>query len=187
MLAIDEAKLPPPKPAVAARSATRTPRTGGGDGSARPGQQQARDQQQRRRDHDRPVAAARRRGPRTCTAASRNAPTPLGMATRHRAWLAESASSRTRRRARACPWSHLTEVIWTTTMLHSIHTLNPMCSAKMEKIQVAAGDGPASGLPERGVLGPPIVDPVPTRSPVSTMRAMSGLLRGSRTETCKYG
>ena len=34
-----------------------------------------------------------------------------------------------------CPGAP-TAVIWTTTMLHSIHTLNPTCSAKIENIRL---------------------------------------------------
>lgn len=67
----------------------------------------------------------------------RNAPTPLGTATKHRAWLADSAQPD----AAGCPGA--AAVIWTTTMLHSIHTLKPTCSAKMEKIRLRR----AIGLP----------------------------------------
>src|ERR1700739_712801 len=104
MLAIDEAKLPPPKPAVAAMAA----RTGNGiwggltaHASSRHGTTNS--------DAEMIVQL---RPPKTGTAkvygSLRNAPTPLGMATRHRAWLAESAQPD----AAGCPCGPA--VIWTT-------------------------------------------------------------------------
>lgn len=69
------------------------------------------------------------------------APTPLGTATRHKAWLTVSAQPDAAGCV-GCPGAP-TAVIWTTTMLHNIHTLNPTCSAKIEKIRFRR----AIGLP----------------------------------------
>src|SRR5947209_2654544 len=118
MLAIEEAKLPPPKPAVAAMATSRQGIT-----------------------NSIAEMVVQLRPPKTGTAnvygSRRKAPTPLGIATRHNAWLAVSAQPD----AAACPWGPA--VMWTTTMLHNIQTLNPTCSAKMEKIRLRR----AIGLP----------------------------------------
>ena len=91
------------------------------------------------------------RPPKTGTAkvygSRRKAPTPLGTATRHRAWLAVSAQPDAAGCA-GCPEAP-TAVIWTTTMLHNIHTLNPTCSAKIENIRLRRAIGLARRLPER--------------------------------------
>src|ERR1700757_3307247 len=126
MLAIDEAKLPPPRPAVAA---TTTSSANGVWGWLTA-------QASNRHGITNRVAEmiVQLRPPKIGTANvygnRRKAPTPLGTATRHRAWLAVSAQPD------GAGWPWAPAVICTTTMLQSIHTLNPTCSAKMEKIRL---------------------------------------------------
>ena len=81
------------------------------------------------------------RPPKTGTAnvygSRRKAPTPLGTATSHSAWVAVSANPD------AAGLPSAPAVICTTTMLHSSHTENPMCSAKIDQIRLRL----AVGLP----------------------------------------
>ena len=122
MLAIDEAKLPPPKPAVpATNSSTQNGMLGSLTTQANP----------RHGISSRSAEiTVQLRPPKTGTAnvygSRRKAPTPLGTATSHRACEVVSAQPD----AVAVPSA--AAVIWTTTMLHSSHTEKPMCSAKIE-------------------------------------------------------
>src|ERR1700739_129670 len=126
MLAIDEAKLPPPKPAVAAIASS--------SANGICGWLTAQASNRHGITNSDAEMIVQLRPPKIGTAnvygSLRKAPTPLGIATRHKAWLAVNAPPD----AAGCPWAPA--VIWTTTMLHSIHTLNPTCSAKMEKIRL---------------------------------------------------
>src|SRR6185312_15555670 len=129
MLAIDEAKVPPPKPAVAAittRIANGVPGWLTAHASSRHGISSSAAEM-----------VVQLRPPKSGTANVygnlRKAPTPLGRATRNRAWLAVSAHPEAPGWL-GCPWPPAA-VICTTTMLHNIHTLNPTCSAKIEKIK----------------------------------------------------
>ncbi len=81
------------------------------------------------------------RPPNTGTAkvygSRRKAPTPLGTATSHSAWVAVRANPD------AAGLPSAPAVICTTTMLHSSHTEKPMCSAKIDQIRFRL----AIGLP----------------------------------------
>src|SRR5829696_3824066 len=133
MLAIDDAKLPPPNPAVAAiNSSTANGRSGCVTAHASP----------RHGTTSRSAEiTVQLRPPKIGTAkvygSRRTAPTPLGTATNHNAWLALSANPD----AAALPLGPA--IIWTTTMLHNSHAENPMCSAKIDQIKLRR----AIGLP----------------------------------------
>ena len=132
MLAIDEAKLPPPKPAVAATSSS-TPNGTSGllTTQARP---ERRDEQQQRGD-DGPVAAAEERHGERVGDAQQRADARGDGEDREALAGGKRPAVGAGRDEGAVAASNVPYIL-TTTMLHSSHTEKPMCSAKIEKTRL---------------------------------------------------